>query len=147
MSIVYILKLTNNKYYIGRVNYLNTEVSNTNEWIKKYKPISLLYTINNCSKSDEDKYTVDYMSKYGINNVRGGTFDRLILPTYQIDTLNDMLSINNKILRHKKTKYYRDDCFKKEDYYCFNCSKKVIKEYIINDEYDYEFELISQILL
>ena len=79
MTNIYILKLQNGKYYIGKTDnieqrkqqHINGTASN---WTKKYPPISVEQIIPNASDFDEDKYTKEYMSKYGIDNVRGGTY-------------------------------------------------------------------------
>lgn len=49
-------------------------ISNGSSWTKKYIPIKVIELIPDCDDYDEDKYTLKYMQKYGINNVRGGSF-------------------------------------------------------------------------
>jgi len=79
MVFIYALKLSQGKYYVGKTtnpsfrldNHFN---SNGSAWTMKYKPIKLLELIPNCDRYDEDKYTRKYMDKYGIDNVRGGSF-------------------------------------------------------------------------
>ena len=76
---IYILKLENNKYYVGKSNDLETRmISHKNGtasmWTKKYKPISVEQIIPNACSYDENKYTIEYMDKYGIDNVRGGLY-------------------------------------------------------------------------
>ena len=76
---IYILKLEKNKYYVGKSDNLeqrkNAHLNGTAcFWTKKYKPISIEKIIPNASPFDEDKYTIEYMSKYGIDNVRGGIY-------------------------------------------------------------------------
>ncbi len=57
-------------------------------WTRKYKPISLEKTIENASPFDEDKVTKEYMSKYGIENVRGGSYVEVELSAFHKDALN-----------------------------------------------------------
>ena len=76
---IYILKLENNKYYVGKSNDLETRmISHKNGTAsmltKKYKPISVEQIIPNACSYDENKYTIEYMDKYGIDNVRGGLY-------------------------------------------------------------------------
>jgi hypothetical protein len=94
---VYVLKCDTSKYYVGRsLNYgkrIDQHFAGKGaEWTKKYKPIYVDKIIQSSDVYDEDKYTLMYMNKYGIGNVRGGTYSRLILPDYQIKTLKDQLS-------------------------------------------------------
>ncbi len=93
---VYVLKCDMNKYYVGRSFKYEKRIDqhfagNGAEWTKKYTPIDVDKVIQNSDVYDEDKYTLMYMNKYGISNVRGGTYSRLILPDYQIKTLKDQL--------------------------------------------------------
>ena len=57
-------------------------------WTRKYKPISLEKTIENVSSFEEDKITKEYMSKYGIDRVRGGSYVEIELDDFQKETLN-----------------------------------------------------------
>lgn len=76
---IYILKLQNNKYYVGKSNNIEMRFQQHlsgkgSTWTKIYKPISIEKIISNASTFDEDKFVKEYMSKYGIDNVRGGTY-------------------------------------------------------------------------
>jgi hypothetical protein len=79
MVFIYTLKLVENKYYVGKTHdpnfrlesHFNVEGS---QWTKIYKPIQLFELKPDCDDFDEDKITLKYMNKYGIDNVRGGTY-------------------------------------------------------------------------
>ena len=95
MVLIYILELENKKYYVGKTanpNYRLEQHFNSygSEWTKKYKPIKILELIPNCDDYDEDKYTRMYMDKYGINNVRGGSYVQLKLDKVTIQNLEKM---------------------------------------------------------
>jgi len=59
---IYILKLNNNKYYVGKTNRLINERYEEHLegigslWTKKYKPQSIIKQIENSSPFDEDRY-------------------------------------------------------------------------------------------
>lgn len=132
MVYIYILKLEKNKYYVGKtdkpekrvIDHFTTKGSN---WTKKYKPIKLLEIIPNCDDYDEDKYTRIYMDKYGINNVRGGSFVSMKLNETEIDILEKMQNgTTNKCFKcgksghyakYCKVKYYQDDSDSSDEYY------------------------------
>ena len=44
---------------------------------KKYKPIKVIELIEG-DELDEEKYTLKYMEKYGINNVLGRSFVKFV---------------------------------------------------------------------
>ena len=82
MVYIYVLQLQSDKYYIGKTENpefrLNDHFdSEGSAWTKKYKPIKIKEIIENCDAYDEDKYTKIYMSKYGIDNVRGSTYNTI----------------------------------------------------------------------
>ena len=57
---IYILKLENNKYYVGKTNNLEkrkeAHINGTaSSWTKKYKPVHLVEIISNCYNYDYDK--------------------------------------------------------------------------------------------
>jgi hypothetical protein len=115
MVYIYVIRLENNKYYVGKTtnptfrfeNHFNV---NGSAWTKKYKPISLEELIPNCDDYDEDKYTIKYMDKYGIDNVRGGSFVEIYLDDSTIKHLMKMKNGTNNL--------------------CFNCG---LKGHFINE--------------
>ena len=71
--------LQNNKYYIGRTKdltkrYLQHYNGYTVKWTKLHKPIKIIFTTPLINSFDENNYTKLYIKKYGIENVRGGSF-------------------------------------------------------------------------
>ena len=100
MFSIYVLKCKNNKYFIGRTskeefsleNYFN---SLGNRWTFLNEPIELLELIRNCDKFDEDKYTLKYMDKYGIDNVRGGSWNKENLNDDEKEIIKKMLNNAN----------------------------------------------------
>ena len=80
------------RYYIGRSDdvikrYQQHTSGLGSAWTKKYKPVRILDTIENVSPFDEDKITKEYMAKYGIENVRGGSYVEIELSELQTEAL------------------------------------------------------------
>tara|TARA_B000000477_G_C6073036_1_gene219554 strand:- start:525 stop:1049 length:525 start_codon:yes stop_codon:yes gene_type:complete len=76
---IYILRLTHNKFYVGKthnifIRYKQHLNGNGSFWTKKYKPLYIDKLIEECDDYDEDKMVKIYMNKFGIDNVRGGTY-------------------------------------------------------------------------
>lgn len=85
---IYILKLQNDKWYIGKSDnpekrFLQHKNGSGSAWTSKHKSLELFKVIENVSPFDEDKFTKEYMSLYGIDNVRGGSYTQIILPEEQ----------------------------------------------------------------
>ena len=118
---IYILELEQNKYYIGKTTNIAFRLkdhftSNGSAWTRKYKPIQVQSIIADCDDYDEDKYTLKYMEKYGINNVRGGSFCQMIISNSNIETLKQIIS-------HKT-----DSCYLcgVKGHYANKCNNKII---------------------
>lgn len=112
MDSLYILELKDAHYYIGKTKNLKQRLdthfgrshNNTyksSAWIQKWPAIKLLDDpITTYTGSTEDSVTLEYMSRYGIHKVRGGTFT-------QVKLASDTINIITQMLRSKK-----DLCFK-----------------------------------
>jgi len=88
MFFIYILKLKNQKFYIGKSRNkktLNNRLRNHFNrggavWTKRHKPIEVDKIINIIDeKYIEDRIVFEYMNQYGIDNVRGGSFCKVKL--------------------------------------------------------------------
>lgn len=135
MISVYILRLEENKYYIEGIDVdnkcndddkyndehlcqkINFQIS-LNDWIIKYKPISIYKIYHNCDKEDVNKYTKIMMSKYGIENVRGGVYNKIELTEMQTMILNTEIENEKECNNCGKRGHLKIDCM----------NKKLIKE-------------------
>jgi len=152
---IYILELENNKYYIGKTDDVSKRYEqhingNGSYWTKINKPISIIKIIENCSVFDEDKYVKEYMFKYGIDNVRGGTYNQIKINDDIITFLENEFKTSNNLC-------YKCGSF---DHFVEECSFISIENYInhfklldinrLNAEIDYlynHFGIINNIHL
>ena len=89
---IYILRLKDGRYYIGKTDNVAKRFQehmngNGSAWTRKYKPVELVLTIMNASPFDEDRYTEEYMERYGTDKVRGGSYVTNVLTDAQYEVL------------------------------------------------------------
>ena len=94
---IYVLRLEHNKYYIGFSNDLTSDLVKHEqgeycEWTKLYKPIECILIKDKCDYLDQDRVTLYFMSEYGTDAVRGGTFCDVKLEPSDIITIKKIIN-------------------------------------------------------
>jgi len=90
---IYALKLDSSKYYIGKTSrdvstrFEEHKNENGSEWCSTYKPVKIIEQYQSDNQFEEDMLTKKYMMKYGIDNVRGGSYTKIVLDEWQIKSL------------------------------------------------------------
>jgi len=115
MLTVYVLRLEHNKYYVGKTHdfdrrYRDHCNGRGSEWTKKYKPISIFNRYENCTDYDEIKFTLEMMTEYGIDNVRGGPFCQVNLTESNKESINAMINDANNKCHHCSGNHFIKNC-------------------------------------
>jgi hypothetical protein len=97
---IYIIRQECGKYFIGKTNtpsitipeIITLSKEHKQQWLLQYRPSQITEIIHSLDPWDEDKITLKYMDKYGIDNVRGGTFNSVVLSANELATIRAMIS-------------------------------------------------------
>ena len=87
MTQVYVLRLDNGKWYVGHSDNVTKRIkqhfSNRGaSWTKLHKPLEVFCIVPG-GKERENEMTLNFMSMYGRDNVRGGGYAYVkLLPTH-----------------------------------------------------------------
>ena len=140
MVYIYVLKLVGGKYYVGKTTNPRFRLeshfnSHGSEWTRKYKPLKMVELKPNCDDYDEDKITRQYMDKYGIDNVRGGSFVSITLDDSVLSTLQQMSNgTNDRCFTCGQRGHFAKDCDEEceeeyeEVWVCEHCGKEFSTE-------------------
>lgn len=94
MSYVYVLRLMGkNRHYIGKTANLTNRISAHfngagSRWTKLHQPVEVVEVFKNCDGFYEDYLTKQYMARFGIENVRGGSYCNINLNQQDLKTIN-----------------------------------------------------------
>ena len=93
MEQIYVLQCRSGKYYVGKTadvmrRYEEHKSGKGSAWTKKYPPTRLVECREITGSHDENNVTKDLMKKYGVDNVRGGTYTQISLPDELVKALN-----------------------------------------------------------
>lgn len=120
---IYVLSLQQGKYYIGKTTKelqfrIDSHFQNTGSaYTQIYKPLSIIEIFENCDHFDEDKITKQYMAKFGINNVRGGSYCQVNLTEQQLNLLKKEIRMSNDLcLRCGRNSHFVNQCFATYDF-------------------------------
>ena len=139
MVYVYVLKLQDGKYYVGKtIDPLNRIIAHFNEigstWTRKYPVIGLHELLPDCDPFDEDKVTLKYMHRYGIDNVRGGSFCQIDLDAQCANVIGRMLhGSTDKCYKCGRDGHFVNDCDKLSVGLDVKTKESVYKKRIFDD--------------
>ena len=98
MDTLYVLRLHNEKWYIGRSSNLERRFEQHMKgegakWTFLHKAINIHESRPLVNDEDEDILTLEYMKQYGIYNVRGGQFCAVELKPWHVKDIKKRLEV------------------------------------------------------
>jgi hypothetical protein len=127
--ILYVLKLEDEKYYVGithnfKRRYKQHMNGKASSWTRRFKPLEVFEKMNIDDVFDETKYTIRYMAKYGIENVRGGSFCKMYLTNYDKKFIRKQINaIEHRCYYCNKKGHFINECILyNREYICYVCN-------------------------
>jgi hypothetical protein len=118
MTNIYILRLEGGKYYVGKSRDIGKRVEQHyregggSAWTHKYPPIAVDQVLKGVSPFEEDRVVKEYMSRYGIENVRGGTYSSESLdPDTKQRIQQEIWGATNRCLRCGRRGHFVRECY------------------------------------
>lgn len=118
---IYILRLTDGKYYVGKTNdvqkrYWEHKNGKGAEWTRRYAPVCVQAIIRDASPFDEDRYVKEYMSKFGVESVRGGSYSQMVLNSAQKRAIeSELRAAEGSCMRCGRTGHFVAACYAHTD--------------------------------
>jgi predicted GIY-YIG superfamily endonuclease len=148
---IYILRLTGNNWYVGKTDNFQKRMEEHvrgegSAWTRLHKVLKVDKVIEGANPFEEDRYVKEYMSKYGIEKVRGGSYVEVKLSEFHQEALKmeiwgakDLCTQCGRSGHFVKNCYATSDVFGKpieyeededdEEWVCEYCDKPFQTEY------------------
>lgn len=112
---VYCLLCEDNTYYIGKASnvekrFRKHKAGSGSLWTRAHPPIKIIEVRECVSPFEEDKMVKEYMYRFGINSVRGGSYIQIELNSCQIYNLKRELWMASDHCFQCGKKHYCRDC-------------------------------------
>jgi hypothetical protein len=123
---IYVINCINNKYYIGKTSktideVLSDHMSGSRHYTSIHTPLTITLLKDSADNFDEDKFVLEYMNKYGIDNVRGGSYSKEKLSENEILEIKKKLNtVNNNCYSCSGHGHFIKDCPNK---HCNRCGR------------------------
>ncbi len=100
MQYIYVLQCENGKYYVGKTSNVDRRLAEHfsgawgSDWTSYYPPQEVIEVENMTSEFDEMKKTLEYMRRFGIDNVRGAQWSNINLTSQQKANIATSMNTN-----------------------------------------------------
>lgn len=153
MSIIYVLKLQCDKYYVGKTNNPDLRFSqhlngNGCQWTRVYRPEFIIDTVLQTLDFTELAITLRYMKQYGVDNVRGSDYCSFYLSSREKEEIQKHIRGDSNLCYSCGSEtHFTADC-KPPKSLCEKISEKVYTWFCClskeKDNYDYtSFNIIT----
>ena len=115
---VYVLLLKNNKIYVGFSNNVQKRIKDHFiaegcEWTKQNKPLRIIKIIPG-DQIDEEIQTFNYMRMFEVNNVRGGSYSKVLMTEFEQEkAIQQICHFKNLCYKCNMSGHYSSSCVRK----------------------------------
>lgn len=116
---VYILRLAGGNWYVGKTDNFQKRMEEHvrgggSAWTSMHKVVKVEKVVEGASPFDEDRYVKEYMAKYGIDKVRGGSYVSERLDHVSVAALErELRGASDCCMRCGRNNHFVKDCYAK----------------------------------
>jgi cellular nucleic acid-binding protein len=135
MQKIYVLQCESNKYYVGKTSNIDRRFAEHlsgeygSEWTKYYRPQEIIEVQDMVGNFDEMNKTLEYMKRFGIDDVRGAQWSNVNLTSEQRDAIMAAMNTDACFLCGQKG-HFSNNCPSRNQLFqspqriqCFKCGK------------------------